>query len=307
MQQRQQQPLQPLQPLQDNIALATLNSAPRDEQIVFTEYGHKYEILTDRKSKYTSVTTWVHSHFPKFNADEVIRVMMGGKNWTPENKYWGMSPDQIKKDWNKNGADASKAGTKLHKRIETFMNIDEFVGTPSLNQRSLTQGNLLLLHQQREREQESHAPAKEWDYFIRFARENSMLSPYRTEWMVYDEVLKFAGSIDMVYINGDGSLSIYDWKRSKEITKTNGFGKSALTECIEYLPDANFWHYSLQLNTYKLILERNYGKKVKELKLVRLHPDAEHNDYEVLDVPIMEEEMARLVEYRLASLKEASL
>jgi hypothetical protein len=111
----------------------------------------------------------------------------------------------------------------------------------------------------------------------------------------------------MVYINGDESLSIYDWKRSKEITKTNGFGKSALTECIGYLPDSNFWHYALQLNTYKLILERNYGKRVKELKLVRLHPDAEHNNYEVLDVPIMSEEMDMLVEYRLASLKEASL
>jgi ATP-dependent exoDNAse (exonuclease V) beta subunit len=305
MQQQQQQQQQRQQ--QDNIALATLNGAPRDDQIVFTEYGHKYEILTDKKSKYTSVTTWVHSHFPKFNADEVIRGMMGGKNWTPDNKYWGLSPDQIKKDWNKNGADASKAGTKLHKRIENFMNIDEFVGTPSLNQRAMTQSSLITLHQQREQQQERYEPAKEWDYFMNFAREHSSLSPYRTEWMVYDEQLKFAGSIDMVYINGDESLSIYDWKRSKEITKTNGFGKSALTECIGYLPDSNFWHYALQLNTYKLILERNYGKRVKELKLVRLHPDAEHNNYEVLDVPIMSEEMDMLVEYRLASLKEASL
>lgn len=272
---------------QENNVLAESNAVPRDEQIVFTEYGHKYEILTDRKSKYTSVTTWVHSHFPKFNADEVIRGMMNGKNWNPENKYWGMSPDQIKKDWNKNGADASRAGTKLHKHIENFMNQD------IMTRGTTTHDDLIRLNQL---EQD---PSKEWGYFMNFARDHGSLMPYRTEWMVYDEELKFAGSIDMVYLNTDGSLSIYDWKRSKDITKTNGFGKSALTECIEYLPDANFWHYALQLNTYKLILERKYGRTVKELKLVRLHPDAEHDNYELLDVPIMEEEMNKLIEYRL--------
>lgn len=282
---------------QENIALSTINGTARDEQIVFTEYGHKYEIMTDRKSKYMSVTTWVHSHFPKFNADEVIRGMMGGKNWNSENKYWGLSPDQIKRDWNKNGADASRAGTKLHKHIENFMNMDVLIGTPSLVARAFTNRSLITLNQQRDVSERD--ASTEWGYFMNFANDYGDLVPHRTEWMVYDEELKFAGSIDMVFENGDGSLSIYDWKRSKEITKTNGFGKSALTECIEYLPDANFWHYALQLNTYKLILERNYGKRVKELKLVRLHPDAEHGNYEVLDVPIMKEEMEKLVEYRL--------
>jgi hypothetical protein len=278
---------------QENNALAESNAVPRDKQIVFTECGHKYEILTDKKSKYTSVTTWVHSHFPKFNADEVIRGMMNGKNWNPENKYWGMSPDQIKKDWNKNGADASRAGTKLHKYIENFMNQDSMTGPNTHN--SLISSN------------QFNDDSKEWNYFMNFARDHGALVPYRTEWMVYDEELKFAGSIDMVYLNADGSLSIYDWKRSKDIAKTNGFGKSALTECIEYLPDANFWHYALQLNTYKMILERKYGKRVRELKLVRLHPDAEHGNYELIDVPIMQEEMDRLVEYRLESMNAKSI
>jgi nucleoside-diphosphate-sugar epimerase len=41
------------------------------------------------------------------------------------------------------------------------------------------------------------------------------------EWMIFDEDLKLAGSIDMVYENPDGTLSIYDWKRSKDISKIN--------------------------------------------------------------------------------------
>ena len=290
---------------QENTALAYINGVERDLQVVFYEYGHKYEIKTDKKSKYTSVTTWVHSHFPKFNADEVITGMMCGKNWNPDNKYWGLSPDQIKKDWNKNGAEASKAGTKLHKHIENFMNIDELKEEEGTN--AFTHAMLIQHNRQRDAsdlgaELQARNASKEWGYFLAFAEQNPGLVPYRTEWMVYDETLKFAGSIDMVYINADGSLSIYDWKRCKEIVKTNGFNKSATTECIDYLPDTNFWHYSLQLNTYKMILERNYGRKVRELKLVRLHPEAVHDNYEVLDVPILTEEMERLAEYRMANL-----
>ena len=45
--------------------------------------------------------------------------------------------------------------------------------------------------------------------------------------MVYHEELRLAGLIDMIYENTDGSLLIYDWKRSKGIEKTPRFNKYA--------------------------------------------------------------------------------
>lgn len=272
-------------------ALELLNAAPRDENIEFVELGHKYIIRTDKRAKYTSVTTWCHSHFPKFNADEVIKTMMAGKNWTPENKYWGLSPSQIKADWNKNGADSAKAGTALHYNIECFMNQPLPLNTPYSHQ------SLLTIH--------SNSPtinndSPEWHQFIKFAQDHNHLKPYRTEWKIYDETLKLAGSIDMVYELEDGSLAIYDWKRCKDICKTNGFGKYAITECINYLPDTNFWHYSLQLNTYKTILEKCYGKVVSQMVLVRLYPDAP--TYELIKVPVLINEMTALFEERLQNI-----
>jgi len=56
----------------------------------------------------------------------------------------------------------------------------------------------------------------EYTYFRQFLDENPHLLPYRTEWMIYHEDLKIAGSVDMVYRNPDGTLLIYDWKRCKE-------------------------------------------------------------------------------------------
>ena len=136
--------------------------------------------------------------------------------------------------------------------------------------------------------------------FLRFLADNPNLRCYRTEWMIFDEDVKIAGSIDFVSENADGTLTIYDWKRCKEIKKSNSFGVFALTECIAHLPDTNYWHYALQLNTYKTILERKYEKKVKEMFLVGLHPDLP--TYQLLKVPVLEQEMADLFSLRLGGL-----
>ena len=91
--------------------LALKNPHIRDANMQFSEEGHRYTILTDPNTKYTSVTTWNHSHFPKFDADAVIDAMMKGSNWGPDNKYWGLTPKQIKDQWFNNGAAVSSAGT----------------------------------------------------------------------------------------------------------------------------------------------------------------------------------------------------
>ena len=53
---------------------------------------------------------------------------------------------------------------------------------------------------------------------------------------------------------------------------------------------------SLQLNTYKTIIEEKYGKKVVGLCLVCLHPN--NSDYQLIEVPFMEKEMTDLFQYR---------
>jgi ATP-dependent exoDNAse (exonuclease V) beta subunit len=142
----------------------------------------------------------------------------------------------------------------------------------------------------------------EWGYFLNFVRDNPTLIPYRTEWTIYDEDIKIAGSIDMVYENPDGTLSIYDWKRAKNITRINNFNKFAISQAICHLPDSNFWHYALQLNTYKVILEQKYEKKVKDLYLVRLHPDAEEKNYELIKLPDLTKDIIDLLKERKRTL-----
>ena len=264
----------------------------RDELIKFYQKGHKYEIITDTNSKYTSVTTWCHSHFPKFDADAVIQNIMNSKSWGPGHKYWGQTPQQIKDSWKQNGTSVADAGTNLHEQIEKFMNDKRF-------QFEYTNRELYEVYMS-DNKHKAHLWTKDWQYFLNFIKDTPELKPFRTEWMIFDEDLKIAGSIDMVYENPDGTLSIYDWKRSKDIVKVNTFNKFALNPLISHMHDTNFWHYSLQLNTYRRILETKYGKKVVHLCLVRLHPDA--NNYELLDVPLLDVEMNLLFEERLTQV-----
>jgi len=266
--------------------LSLKNFHPRDKNIQFFEEDHKYIIKTEPDVKYTSVTTWNHKHFPIFEADIIIDNMMKSKGWKKGHKYWDLTPEQIKAQWNSNKDAVSGAGTDLHYEIECFNNDKRFTFDYTNNE---------LYEIYMADNTESHEfKSLEWKYFINFIKDTPELKPYRTEWTVYHDDVKISGSIDMVYENPDGTLSIYDWKRAKNITRINNYNKFALSPEICHLPDSNFWHYALQLNTYKAILEQKYGKIIRDLILVRLHPDAEEKNYELITLPNLSTEIKDL-------------
>lgn len=248
--------------------LAQVNAHERDQYISFDEGPHIYTVHGD--TSYTSVTTWNHSHFGKFDADGAAKKIIKKKEWKndPEYKYYQKSVEEIKAMWT--STEASEAGTKMHFDIECYYNGLE------VNNDSI-----------------------EFKYFLEFARDYAHFEPYRTEWCVYYEELKLSGSIDMVFRDKNtGEFYIYDWKRSKEI-KFEGFGgKKSHTQCISHLDDCNFWHYSLQLNTYRAILEEKYGMKISGMALVVLHPDSLYGTYDIIQCHDLRKEIADLFELR---------
>ena len=250
--------------------LAKLNPHDRDQYISFHEPTHTYTINGD--SNYTSVTTWNHSHFEHFDADKIIKNMMNSSKWI-NNKYYGKTPDEIKQIWDNNRDQAASAGTQMHYDIECYYN-----NCPNNNE------------------------SVEYSYFKNFLLKFPELKPYRTEWTVFHEDLKLAGSIDMVFENENGDLLIYDWKRCKEIVKTSGFNKFANNDVIQHIPDTNYWHYCLQLNTYKAILESKYDKKVVGLYLVCLHPENKNKNFQRIEVVNLQQEVYDLFEQRTNNL-----
>jgi hypothetical protein len=218
--------------------------------------------------------------------------MMKGRGWKEGHKYWGLTAEQIKAMWATNASAVSGAGTDLHFEIECFNN------EPRLEP-EYTNKELYDLYMSNHGETHESRPL-EWKYFINFVKDFPNLKPFRTEWVIYNEDVKISGSIDMIYENQDGTLSIYDWKRAKNITRVNNFNRFALPPQICHLPDSNFWHYALQLNTYKTIIEAKYGRTVRDLFLVRLHPDAEEQNYELIPLPDLSADVRALFLERLS-------
>ena len=122
---------------------------------------------------------------------------------------------------------------------------------------------------------------------------HSHLKPYRSEWVVWDEDWKIAGTIDAVCRDErDGSYWILDWKRVKnglqvdlDATKwgyvpeedeyldyPKSYGKM-MPSPLDDIHITKYWNYSLQLNLYREILEKNYGIEIKGMMLVQFHPN----------------------------------
>jgi hypothetical protein len=231
----------------------------KDAFVDFKDEGHKYNIDWDQDGNWRandiSVTGLIKLYFPQFNADKILGGMGDEEHkqqpvkskkpfWARSKEYRGKSKSQIKAMWTKNGLDARNAGSRLHKSIENYYlarctrhndAYDAITPTPPIS-------------------------SPEWFQFIDYAT-NSKYIPFHTEWVVYsDEYHGIVGTIDMMYVKeceGDKlTLIIVDWKRTKKISM---WSPDTGTGPCHKIPNSNFFKYSLQLNTYKYIIENFYG------------------------------------------------
>jgi hypothetical protein len=147
-----------------------------------------------------------------------------------------------------------------------------------------------------------------------FWRTHSNLKPYRSEWVIWDADWKIAGTIDALFQDQkDGSFWLLDWKRVRtglepdlEATRWGYIQKDdewlepvkpwakKMPSPLQDLYNTKYWNYSLQLNMYKQILEKNYGIKIKGMKLVQFHPEL-GSECRVHDVVILEDQVRRVL------------
>ncbi len=240
-------------------------SHDRDKHITFDEEQHHY-FIKEKKIDY-SVTEFIHQFFPEFDADQVIDSYYDIWQTNPKSPYFGLEREEIKNQWKLNGEEASRLGSKLHKDIERFYAGEEVTNF-----------------------------SKEYAHFEKFHKDYCDLIPLKQEWCIYDEELGIAGSVDALF-KCEEDIIIIDWKRSKEIkeqSQEQGFFP------LTHLPNANYWHYCLQLNMYKYILEKNYNISIAGMNIVVMHPNNE--TYQVLNIQNLQEEIEELVELRLKEL-----
>lgn len=222
-----------------------------------------------------STTTDIHMRFPAFNEPVVITRMRKRKKWhdPAQNKYFGMTDEQISAEWERIRTDASIKGTAMHLNLERFYN--------------------RLGHE---------TTSREFLLFKEFERDHvdGKLEPFRTEWVMHHDVLHLCGSADIIfkYLNDDAPLEFYDpilnpsprkkrlklgdYKRSKAINYSPFMAHDADEEeakewfgnmpCTAMLSNCNFVYYACQMCYYKEYLEEHYEVEIDEMFLIILHP-----------------------------------
>ena len=166
--------------------------------------------------------------------------------------------------WKQTGVEACELGTEMHNTIELYYNDHDDIKLETKELKMFLQ-------------------------FDKYAQTRGLL-PYRTEWLVFDEHEHICGAVDFVMKSSiAGSYHIFDWKRSKKISKTG----SRMKYCLQHLRDGNFYKYALQLNIYKYIIQKNYGITISSLALVVLHPD--QDTYLLYNLPDLQTEVKNML------------
>lgn len=115
----------------------------------------------------------------------------------------------------------------------------------------------------------------------------------KSEFVVGDEESGICGTIDnLSYNKKTKELVIFDYKTNKEIKKKNPRDETFLKP-INYLSHCEYIKYSLQLNLYQYIIEKNSQFKVPKSYIVWV---ANKQNYELIETLHLQKEAKMLLE-----------
>lgn len=250
---------------EDNVPGVNRLNNPKDKRIRFDPVPHQYYI---DGVPVRSVTSVVDHHFPTFDANSAAEKYLRNRGLPLSDKY------SLIESWNRKGENARTKGTKLHLLIEKH-----FAG-----------------------ESLSHEPelSDEIEQFKLFLNDHDHIDPVRTEWRIFDERIRIAGTIDFLSKNSDGTFDIYDWKRSKKLVDSAGFVQNnnpyqSGFGRLSVLDDTSYNRYTLQQGIYKYILENRYDIKIQNMHLIVLHP--RYDSYHKLEIDFMEKPIRYILGY----------
>ena len=300
--------------------LSTCHPHPRDAHLTFVASSHTYYV--DGVATAGSVTGLIHAFCQAFNSGEIIHKMRTGRNWPRPGyfrsvpvmlellksiaeteqlrevleratldeevfcemvKDWwftisvasvdiidvvSLSNEEITTKWKANADAAANEGTWMHFKFEAYLN------------RAVI---------------EEHTT--EVQMFLRYIATLKGVTAYRTEWTIFGEEERLAGSIDFVAKMPNGDLVLFDWKRSKLLRTKYSNKFQSMKGPLMHLEDCQGNHYRLQLNCYKYILEKYYGQIIASMHVVCCHPDNGECAF-VDDVPVMKSEAEAMMSYQ---------
>jgi hypothetical protein len=243
--------------------------------VIFYDGPHKYFL---NGKELISVTTLIHKYQEEFEED-FWAEMKGIEH--------GLTSNQVKRAWKFINEKGTIKGSTIHNYAENaFQNkvfeyptqtiVNNFGFDPVWNEYQITK--------------------KHVDKFYHDVQ--GKLIPIRIEFVVYDRESLIGGMLDMIFYNVKAQeFQIWDWKSNKKFDREN---KRHLLYELCLIEDCDYEIYSLQLELYKYIIEKNTGIKLGKSYIVWFS----HNNstYEIIETKNRRYDIGVIVNNRIAEL-----
>lgn len=212
--------------------------------VTYFDEPHKYFF---NGNEFVSVTTLIHKYQEEFDGEYWSNFKANQHN-IPQYK--------IKRAWDFINKKGTMKGSLIHDYAENKLlnKVFKYPHDQIINEFGFDPISV-----------EYNKTKKHVDNFIRISR--NKLIPLKTELVVFDKESMVAGMADLLFYNiRDKEIQIWDWKTNKVFSKEEK-GRH-LKSIFGILEDCDLEIYSLQLESYKYIIEKNTNLKLGKSFLI---------------------------------------
>lgn len=222
----------------------------------------------------TSVTTFIGKFKPKFDSEKEAQKYATKR---------GLVYEEVLESWDYTRNYASLKGRTFHSYAENwyYNRIFEYDGDGLKNQF----GESIVINVEK--------MIKLFKQF--YADSKNVLVPIRSELIVGDKDYNISGTVDQLFYNKKyNELQIFDWKTNKAIDFSNAYG-NRFNKPISHLEVCEFNTYSLQLSTYKHLIEKNTNLKIGNTYIVWFNELNE--EYKIFKCANFEDEFQKMLKF----------
>jgi hypothetical protein len=249
--------------------------------IKFFDKNHHYEI--DGEPALMSVSQLISKYEKPFEKNKMAERIA---------KREGVLIEDIIKRWDWNKEYSCHKGSEFHLIVENFFQRKVI----PINKKAFIQ--FLNENQIENKEKYINNYYEEMAIFIRnfknfydWWKNDHVL--IKSEFVIGDKQTRICGTIDNLSFNvKTNSFAIFDYKTNKEIKK-EGYQSETLLEPLNDVQKCELGKYSLQLNLYKEIFERNTPFKVDKSYIVWV---ADKNNYELIETLDLTKQANKILE-----------
>lgn len=243
------------------------------KRISFIEQTHEY-LIDGEPSNSPSVTQLLKKFKRPFEQDRVAARVA---------ERTGLTVEQIKKEWQLNNLYARTIGSMLHKYIESTYTNEHLEYNGSFDglgtderEKIKTTFPILVKH------------------FVDFYKNNQHIECLRSELALGDiNDTRVCGMLDILAYNSKtDQYEILDFKTNKKMSSSSEFAN--LLYPFEDLPECEISEYTVQLNTYKYLIEKSTNLKIDALKIVWIN--AGNPTYQIFELKHIQPQIAKMFE-----------